>query len=106
MITACEGSAKLVEVDWNPVDAPTEEEKAQVESTKANTRESYVSAGILTVEEVREAMRVDESGEFTHIKRDNPELDRKAEMERIMREIEADDENDNAEEPQKEEVKQ
>ena len=91
MITACEGSAKLVDVDWNPVDAPTEEEKAQVESTKANTRESYVSAGILTVEEVREAMRVDESGEFTHIKKDNPELDRKAQMEEVMRELDEDD---------------
>lgn len=103
IITACNGERKPVVVEWNPVDAPTEEERAQVESTKANTRTAYVSAGILTVEEVRESMRTDESGEFTHIKRDNPELDRKAEMERIMRDIEDDDKKDNSEEPQKEE---
>lgn len=102
-INACHGVKKPVTVTWNPVDAPTEEQKAQVESTKANTRTSYVQNGILTVEEVREAMRTDESGEFTHITADNPELDRKAEMESIMRDIEADDDKDNAEEPQKEE---
>lgn len=105
MITACEGSVKVVEVDWHPVDAPTESEKAQVESTKANTRESYVSAGILTVEEVREAMRVDESGEFTHIKKDNPELDKKKQMEDIMRKLEEDDNKDKDDKSETEEAK-
>lgn len=103
--TACNGECKPILVDWNPVDAPTEEERAQVENTKANTRSAYVSSGILTVEEVRESMRTDEDGEFTHIEVDNPELDRKAQMEDIMRDIESDDEKENAEDPQKEEVK-
>lgn len=94
ILTAIEGALKRVVVTWNEVDAPTEEARANIENTKANTRSAYVQNGILTVEEVREAIRTDENGEYTHIEANNPELDKEAQMEEIMRKIENDDETD------------
>ena len=42
--------------EFNPIDMPTEKEKAEVESMQAQTAAQYVAAGILSPEEVRKAL--------------------------------------------------
>ena len=88
ILTSVQGKRRVMSVIFNPVDAPSEKDRAEIESMKANTRTNYVQNGVLTPEEVRDVMRNDEDGEFTSIPAENPELDRQQEMEEIMRKVE------------------
>lgn len=88
ILTASQGERHVVNVTFNPVDAPSEKERADIESTKSNTRANYVQNGILTPEEVREVMRNDEDGEFSSISASNPDLDHEKEVEEALKKIE------------------
>lgn len=88
ILTAIEGNHRIINVTFNPVDAPSEKDKADIESTKSNTRANYVQNGILTPEEVREVLRNDEDGEFSSIKAENPDLENnEEEVENVIKKI-------------------
>lgn len=91
ILTATQGKHRVMTVTFNPVDAPSEKERADIENTKANTRTSYVQNGILTPEEVRDVMRNDEDGEYTSIPVENPDLEKQKEIEEIIRKVDGDD---------------
>lgn len=91
ILTATQGEHRMVNVTFNPVDAPSEKDKADIESTKSNTRANYVQNGILTPEEVREVLRNDEDGEFSSIKAENPDLSHQREIEEALKKVEGDD---------------
>lgn len=74
ILTAIIGDKRLINVTFNPVDAPTKKEKAELEQMKAQTRCEYLQTGILTAAEVRSAMRNDTEGEYTSIPVENPDL--------------------------------
>ena len=42
---------------FNPVDMPTEKEKAEIQEIKARINTSYLNAGVITPEEARDALR-------------------------------------------------
>ena len=87
ILTAVQGKKRIVSVTFNPVDAPSEKEKAEIEATKSNTRANYVQNGILTPEEVRSVLRNDEDGEFSSITVENPDLDHQREIEEALKKI-------------------
>lgn len=58
--------------EFNPIDMPTEKEKAEVESMQAQTAAQYVAAGILSPEEVRKALRSERGGRFADIEEELP----------------------------------
>lgn len=58
--------------EFNPIDMPTEKEKAEVESLQAQTAAQYVTAGILSAEEVRKALRSERGGRFADIDEELP----------------------------------
>ena len=58
--------------EFNPIDMPTEKEKAEVESLQAQTAAQYVAAGILSPEEVRKALRSERGGRFADIDEELP----------------------------------
>lgn len=93
ILTTIRGDRRKVTVVFNPVDAPTERERADIEATKANTRSTYVQNQILTADEVRNSLRNDMEGEFTGIPIENPELheDNTEEVEGLLRKIERED---------------
>lgn len=81
ILSAVQGKKHIVTCTFNPVDAPSEKERVEMESTKSNTRANYVQNGILTPEEVRDVLRNDEKGEFSSIAVENPDLERQKEYE-------------------------
>ena len=87
ILTAVQGKKRIVSVTFNPVDAPSEKEKAEIEATKSNTRANYVQNGILTPEEVRSVLRNDDDGEFSSITVENPDLDHQREIEEALQKI-------------------
>lgn len=91
ILTATEGRHRVMTVTFNPIDAPSEKDRAEIESTKSNTRANYVQNGILTPEEVRMVMRNDEDGEFTGIQAESPELKRQEEIEAELAREDGDD---------------
>lgn len=92
ILTATEGKHRLMTVTFNPVDAPSEKDKAEIESMKSNTRANYVQNGILAPEEVREVLRNDEDGEFTSISKEMPEATPdEGEEEEILNKIDGDE---------------
>ena len=62
---------KEIITEFNPIDMPTEQEKANVENLQAQAASTLVSAGILSPEEVRKALRAEKGGKYADI---NPEL--------------------------------
>ena len=87
ILTAAAGDKHIVSVVFNPIDAPSEKERAEIEATKGNTRATYVQNGILTPEEVRDVLRNDEEGEFSSISVENPDLDHQREIEEALKKI-------------------
>ena len=85
-------------VTFKPVDAPSEKDRADIESTKSNTRANYVQNGILTPEEVRAVLRNDEDGEFSSIAETNPDLDHQREIEEAIRKVDGEKEEGGDEE--------
>lgn len=63
---------KEVITEFNPIDMPTELEKAQVESQQAQAASAYVAAGILSPEEVRKALRAEKGGKYADIEEELP----------------------------------
>lgn len=62
---------KEIITEFNPIDMPTEQEKANVENLQAQAASTLVSAGILSPEEVRKALRSEKGGKYADI---DPEL--------------------------------
>lgn len=62
---------KEIITEFNPIDMPTEQEKANVENLQAQAASTLVSAGILSPEEVRKALRAEKGGKYADI---DPEL--------------------------------
>ena len=90
ILTATQGKHRIMTVTFKPVDAPSEKDRADIESTKSNTRANYVQNGILTPEEVRAVLRNDEDGEFSSIAETNPDLDHQREIEEAIRKVDGD----------------
>ena len=90
ILTATQGKRRIMTVTFKPVDAPSEKDRADIESTKSNTRANYVQNGILTPEEVRAVLRNDEDGEFSSIAETNPDLDHQREIEEAIRKVDGD----------------
>ena len=74
-LTRKRGKSVAITVKFNPVDAPTEEEKSRIQSTKATTNSQLVTSGIISVEEARDVMRNDEEGPYTGLGKDAPQKD-------------------------------
>lgn len=62
---------KEIVTEFNPIDMPTEQEKANVENLQAQAASTLVTAGILSPEEVRTALRAEKGGKYAGI---DPEL--------------------------------
>lgn len=62
---------KEIVTEFNPIDMPTEQEKANVENLQAQAAATLVTAGILSPEEVRTALRAEKGGKYAGIE---PEL--------------------------------
>lgn len=75
LLTRKKGKVIAINIKWNAVDAPTAKEKAEIQSTKAGTYSSLLSAGAVSVEEVRDVMRNDEQGDFTSLSKESPQKD-------------------------------
>ncbi|MBP3514285.1 MAG: DUF1073 domain-containing protein [Elusimicrobiaceae bacterium] len=58
--------------EFNPIDMPTEKEKAEVEHLQAQAASAYVAAGILSPEEVRKTLRMEKGGKYTDIDEELP----------------------------------
>lgn len=61
------GEEIRLSVNWNKVDEPTEKENAEILHLKAQRDAAYITAGVVTSDEVRDRLRNDEEGEFTAI---------------------------------------
>ena len=75
LLTRKRGKAVAITVKFNPVDAPTEEEKAGILAKKADTSAQLVTSGIISVAEARDVLRNDEEGPYTGLSRESPERD-------------------------------
>ena len=86
LLTRKRGKSVAITVKFNPVDAPTEEEKSRIQSTKASTNAQLVTSGILSVDEARDVMRNDEEGPYTGIGKDAPQKD-EDKMQALMKQM-------------------
>ena len=59
---------------WNPIDTPSEKEKAEIEQIQANTDSVYVSSGVVDASEVRQSLRADENSRFHNLPEEMPEM--------------------------------
>ena len=83
---------KEIVTEFNPIDMPTELEKAQVESQQAQAASTLVTAGILSPEEVRTALRAEKGGKYAGI---DPELP----AEEVPADLDLPDDENGPEEP-------
>ena len=60
---------------WNPIDTPTELEMAQIENQQAQTDATYVSAGVLSQEEVHDMLRQNEDSRFRNLSEETPQTE-------------------------------
>lgn len=58
---------------WNPIDAPTEAELADIELKQAQTDAQYIQSGVVDASEVRETLRNNEDSRFHSLSEDMPE---------------------------------
>ena len=63
-----------LQVVWNPIDTPSEKEKAEIEQIQANTDSVYVSSGVVDASEVRQSLRADENSRFHNLPEEMPEM--------------------------------
>lgn len=61
-----------IEVKWNPLDAPTAKEQAEVNFMKSQTAVNYAGVGAIDGEDIRAALIADPDSEFTAIEADAP----------------------------------
>lgn len=62
-----------LQVVWNPIDTPTELELAQIESQQAQTDATYIGAGVIGAEEVRDGLRANEDSRYHNLPDELPE---------------------------------
>ena len=70
-----------LQIVWNPIDTPSELELAQIETQQAQTDSTYIAAGVISAEEVRDGLRANEDSRFHNLSDDMPEMDILGEME-------------------------
>lgn len=58
---------------WNPIDAPTEAELADIEAKQASTDMQYIQAGVIDASEVRDALRNNEDSRYHNLSDEMPE---------------------------------
>ncbi|MDO5764094.1 MAG: DUF1073 domain-containing protein [Elusimicrobiales bacterium] len=78
--------------EFNPIDMPTEKEKAEVEHLHAQAASAYVAAGILSPEEVRKTLRMEKGGKYTDIDEELP-------AEEVPEDLDLPDDNDDGHNP-------
>ena len=83
---------KEIITEFNPIDMPTEQEKANVENLQAQAASTLVTAGILSPEEVRTALRAEKGGKYAGI---DPELP----AEEVPEDLDLPDDENGPEEP-------
>lgn len=78
-----------LQVVWNPIDTPTELELAQIESQQAQTDSTYIAAGVIGADEVRESLRSDEDSRYHNLPDEMPEMPEMQEEEEEDIEVQA-----------------
>ena len=63
-----------LQIVWNPIDTPSELELAQIESQQAQTDATYIGAGVIGAEEVRDGLRADEDSRYHNLADEMPEM--------------------------------
>jgi len=69
-----------LQVVWNPIDTPTELELAQIESQQAQTDATYIGAGVVGADEVRDGLRANEDSRYHNLSEEMPEMPDMMEM--------------------------
>lgn len=69
------GKAEIFTVNWNPVDVPSEKEKAEIRMLTSQRNVILVSSGIISAEEAREQMRNDPDSLYTSLPPELPDLE-------------------------------
>ena len=64
---------KQIRIVFNPLSVPTEAEQAAAQGAKSSYYGNTINAGVVSPEEVRQALRQDENSGFTDIAEDLPE---------------------------------
>ena len=67
------GKDMEIDIVWNPIDTPTEVEMAQIESQQAQTDATYIGAGVISQEEMRDMLRQNEDSRYRNLSDDLPE---------------------------------
>lgn len=78
-----------LQVVWNPIDTPTELELAQIESQQAQTDSTYIAAGVIGADEVRESLRSNEDSRYHNLPDEMPEMPEMQEEEEEDIEVQA-----------------
>ena len=58
---------------FNPVDMPTEKEKAEIQEIKARINVNYLNSGVITPEEARNALKNDKDSGYAGLTDEVPE---------------------------------
>ncbi|MCR4821217.1 MAG: hypothetical protein K5838_08865, partial [Elusimicrobiales bacterium] len=67
------GNREKYDIVFNPLSVPTEAEQAATQGAKSSYYGNLINAGVVSPEEVRQALRQDENSGFTDIAEDLPE---------------------------------
>lgn len=86
LLTKRIGKSVALTVKWNAVDAPTAKEMADIQATKVSSYTQLLSAGAVTIDEVRDVLRNDKDGEFTGLSMESPKKDADL-MEQLQKEM-------------------
>jgi len=70
---------KEFDIDWSPVDAPTQKEEADINQTKSITALNYSNIGAIDGLDVREKLATDKNSGYNHL--ELPETDEEEEIE-------------------------
>lgn len=69
-----------LQIVWNPIDTPTELELAQIESQQAQTDATYIGAGVVGADEVRDGLRANDDSRYHNLSEEMPEMPDMMEM--------------------------
>jgi hypothetical protein len=61
-----------IRAEWSPLDSPTDKEESEMRKADGDRDVSYVGAGIVSADEVRERLRMDPNSGYTHVEGDAP----------------------------------
>lgn len=76
LLTLSETGRQLyLNINWNPIDTPTESEVADIELKESQIDSQYIAAGVIDASEVRATLRDNEKSRYHNLEPDLPEPD-------------------------------